>query len=135
MGSRGLHHGAPSARIASRARMPAPSIAPRWRANRRATPGPASAEADARIGESIGDVDEDVDEHVCRRHEEHAALHEREVLGEDPADDETAEAGTAEDRLHDHGAGEEIAELQAEDGDDRYQRVLERVPHHDAPPG
>src|SRR6516165_12118140 len=99
--------------------MTAPSIAPRCRANRRATPGPASAETDARIGEGIGDVYEDVDQHVRRGHEQHAALYEREVLREDPADDEAAEARTAEDRLHDHGAGEEVAELKTEDGDDR----------------
>src|SRR5262249_60135948 len=103
MGSRGLHHGAPSARIVSTARMPTPSIAPRWRAKRRATPGPASAEADARICEGIGDVDEDVDEHVRGGHEQHAALYERKVLGEDPADAAAAQAPTAEDR-HDHPA-------------------------------
>src|SRR5258705_13750022 len=134
MGSRGLHHGAPRARMASTARIAAPSIAPRWRARRRPMPGPPSPEADARVGEGIGDVDENIDEHVPGGDEQHAALHERKVLGEDAADDEPAEPGAAEDGLHDHGAGEEIAELETEDGDDRDQRVLERVPYDHTPP-
>src|SRR4029453_1190376 len=35
-------------------------------------------------------------------------------------------------RLYDYGAGQEGAELQADDGDDRDQRVLQRVADDDA---
>ena len=144
IGSRGLSHGAPSAISARVPRMRA-DHAPRWRASRRRAGAPRDAGAvaaaasatptpDARIGEGVGHVDQHVDQHVGGGHEQHRALHEREVLGEDAADDEPAEARPAEDGLHDHGAGQQIAELQAEDRDHRDQRVLERVPHHDAPP-
>src|SRR5215469_10526402 len=118
MGSRGLHQGAPTASSASPARIAKPSTAPRWRASRRAMPmsaGGTSSEADARVGDGIGDVDENVDQYIGRGNEQHAALHEREVLGQDAADDEPAEAWAAEDGLHDDRAGEEIAELKAED--------------------
>src|SRR5207244_2523766 len=67
-------------------------------------------------------------------HEQHGALHERKVLREDPADDEAPEARPAEHGLDDHGARQQIAELEPEDRDHRDQRVLQRVPHDDPPP-
>ena len=77
----------------------------------------------------------DVDHHVAAGHEQHGALHEREVLGENAADDEATEPRPAEDGLHDDGAGQEVPELQAEDRDHGDERVLEGVAHDDAPPG
>src|SRR5580765_2184277 len=137
MGSREASLGAPTATRASTARMTAPTIAPRWRASRRATPARtagASADADPRIDEAIGDIDERIDQHVAGGDEQHGALHEREVLGEDAADDEAPEPRAAEDGLHDDGAGQEVPELQAEDRDDGDERVLEGVAHDDTPP-
>src|SRR5580765_8885644 len=104
MGSREASLGAPTATRASTARMTAPTVAPRCRASRRATPARsagASADADPRIDEAIRDVDERIDQHVACRHEQHGALHEREVLGEDAADDEATEPRAAAHGLHD----------------------------------
>src|SRR5262245_56620516 len=133
IGSRGLSHGAAAAIEASRHKITRPRTAPRWRMSRRHAPG-RLAESDSGIDVSIGDVDQDVDQHVGGGDEQHGALHEREVLREDAADDEAAETGPAEDGLDDDRAGQEIAKLQAEDRDHRNERVLQGVAHHDAPP-
>src|SRR5262245_37139184 len=125
MGSRAASRGAPMAKNASAARITAPTIAPRWRASRRATPARAagtSADADPRIDEPIGDVDERIDQHVAGGDEQHRALDEREILGEDAAHDEPSQAGPAEHGLDDDRAGQQVAELQAEDGDDGDER-------------
>src|SRR5437867_9110544 len=130
IGSLGLSQGAPMASSARTPRITRPATAPRWRISRR---GP-SANADPRVDEGVRDVDEDVDHHVRRRHEQHGALHERKVLGEDSADDQPPQSRAAEHGLDDDGAGQEIPELQAEDRDDRAQRVLQRVADDHAPP-
>src|SRR5215467_5731009 len=123
IGSRGLSHGAAAAIEASKDRITRPRTAPRCRVRRRSAPG-RLAESDSGIDVGIGDVDQHVDQHVGRGDEQHGALHERKGLGEDAADDEAAETGAAEDGLDDHGAGQEIAELQAEDRDHRDERIL-----------
>src|SRR5206468_12483348 len=98
IGSRGLSQGAATAIDASTVKITRPTTAPRCRVRRRSAPGRLS-ESDAGIDEGIGDVDQDVDQDVGRGHEQHGALHERKVLGENSADDEPAEPRPAEHGL------------------------------------
>ena len=56
------------------------------------------------------------------------ALHHDEVALADRLEDQAAEAGQEEDVLDDDRAGEQEGELQPDDGQDRDQRVAERVP-------
>src|SRR5262249_48535864 len=122
IGSRGLSHGAATAIEASRHRITRPRSAPRCRARRRSAPG-RLAESDSGIDVGIGDVDQDVDHDVGRRDEQDGALHEGKVFREDAANDQAPKTGPAEDGLDDDGAGQQIAELQAEDRDHRDERV------------
>src|SRR5215510_14648237 len=136
IGSRGLNRGAITASTARRPRTPSPTAAPRCRTSRRSAPGRRpSAVSDARVQDGIGQVHQQVDDDVGGRDEEDRALHQREVLVQDPADDEPAEARPAEDGLDDDGAGQEVPELQAEDGHHRDGGVLQAVADHHRPPG
>ena len=56
---------------------------------------------------------------IGRHHRDVGVLHR--------LDEHEAHAGPLEHRLGDDGEGDDGAELQADDGDDRHQRVLERV--------
>ena len=53
----------------------------------------------------------------------------------DRLDEQQAHARPLEHRLGDDGEGDDRAELQAGDGDDRHQRVLERVAEVDGAVG
>src|SRR5216683_4374049 len=49
----------------------------------------------------------------------------------DGVEEKAPHAGQPEDRLEDHRAPEDLRDLDAEDGDDRDERVLEAVLEHD----
>src|SRR5439155_215239 len=87
----------------------------------------------ARVEEGVGDVREEVHRHERRRDHQHRALDDGIVAGEDPLDDQSADAGQREDRFRQHGAAQVVAELQPEDRQDRDHRVLERVTVDDDP--
>ena len=79
-----------------------------------------------------------VDEDEERREHRHDGLHERVVAAEDRVHRQPADPGPGEDRLGDDRAPEQDAELEADDGDERNGRVLQRVlvGHHEgADPG
>src|SRR5687768_15427349 len=82
---------------------------------------------DSWIEPAIEHVGERVHHHVRDRDHEEAALRERVVSLVDRLDEEAAESGPVEDDLRDDRAGEKHAELEAEDGDDRNETVLEDV--------
>ena len=67
----------------------------------------------------------EVDEHEHRGDDEHAALHHGVLPLGDPGEHETAHAREGEDLLDDHGAAEQVAELDADHRDDRDERVVE----------
>src|SRR5882672_10345971 len=83
------------------------------------------------IEDAIEDIDEEIHDDEDHGRQEDRALHDRIVAVVDRVDGESADAGPGEDGLRDHGAGEELTELQARDGDDRERGIAQRVLHHD----
>src|SRR5665647_234202 len=73
-------------------------------------------------------VDEQVGEHVNEGGEEHAAGHHGQVAGADGLVDHEADAGPREHRLGEDGAAHERAQVDAGDGHDGDDGVLEGVP-------
>src|SRR5918996_1084496 len=88
---------------------------------------------DSGIHEPIRDFDEEVGEEDPDRHDDDHALHDREVTAEDGVNEEHADAREREDRLRDDGAPEETRDADAEDAEDRQQRVPEGVCPEDPP--
>src|SRR5688500_10533795 len=85
--------------------------------------------ADPWVEPAVAEVDRERDEDDHERHHEHAALELRVIALGDRVEGEPAEAGHGKDRLDDHGPPEQVRELDTEDGHDRDERVLQRVPH------
>src|SRR5437879_1301246 len=110
----GKRTGAAVATASTTARMATPSTPPRLRTNRRQKrfmPGPSRV--DARVEQRVEDVDHQVhDDHQARREEEDAEQ-QVEVAGEEGLEGEQPQAGPGEDRLHDDGAAEQTAHLDA----------------------
>ena len=75
----------------------------------------------------VGEVDEEGDEDHGEDQEHDHRLHHHQVALADRLEHQPAEAGEEEDVLDDDRAGEQEGELQADDGEDRDQRVAERV--------
>src|SRR5439155_11431981 len=162
LGSCGASHGAPAARATKARTTTAPATAGgrrvKWRQRRaaspvvpgrvaaRAAPGAAIApapvsdptghapDADPRVQQRIRHVDQEVDQDVGRRGDEHHALDEGIVPGEDGLDDQPPEPRHDEDLLRHHRAADEGAHLEPEDGDDRDEAVTHAVTEHH-PPG
>src|SRR3989442_7110112 len=88
---------------------------------------------DARVEEAVGQIDDQVDDDEGQGEDEHGALQEDVVAGEDRLDHETAEPRPREDRLGEHGAAHELARLQPEQRDERGGGVAERVPAEHPP--
>jgi len=76
-------------------------------------------------------VGEEVDGDVGKADGEDAALDEGIVAVGDGGEGEAADTGPAEDRLGDDGSGEERAELETDDGEDRDECVPQRVAIND----
>ena len=64
-----------------------------------------------------------------------AALQGRIVAAADRLDQPLADARPGEDRLGQNGTGEQVADLQADDGDHRDQRIAQRMDADDAGAG
>src|SRR5271165_5583001 len=84
-----------------------------------------SCEAHARIDEGVEQIREEIDDYVGNRDYQDAPLEQRVVAGRDGLYGEAADAGPGKDCFCDDGAGEERAELQAEDGNYGNQGVAE----------
>src|SRR5262245_4452484 len=151
IGSRGANQGAPIAVIASSATMTRPTRASRLRNSRlRASPrklaatvrsGSDAASAtvamravdrlslarDAGIEGAVREIHDQVHEDERHGKEQHRALQQDVVAREDRLDHEPAKPRPCEDRLGQHGAAHELPRLEAEQRQDRDQRVAERV--------
>src|SRR5258705_8716896 len=89
---------------------------------------------DPGVEEAIRHVHEQIREHVGDGGEQDDPLHQRIVLRKDRVDRELPDALSCEDGLDDHAPGEEAAQLQADHGHDRDERIAHRVAeHHGAP--
>src|SRR5437660_6907591 len=81
----------------------------------------------ARVEEGVRDVRQKVHRHEGRRDDQHRALHDRIVAGENALDDQPADPGQREAGLRQHGAAQVGTELEPEDRQDWDHHVLERV--------
>src|SRR5262249_28860387 len=89
--------------------------------------------ADPRVDRGVEEIDREIAQHEERADEEDGALHERIVALHHRPQEQAAHARQGEDLLGDHGAAEEIADLDARHRDQGDQAVLEGVPPHNAP--
>src|SRR5712691_4294636 len=69
---------------------------------------------DPRVQRPVGEVHREVDDHEGEGEDEHRALEQHVVAGEDCLDHEASEPGPGEDGLGEHGAAHELAGLQAQ---------------------
>src|SRR5882724_3710035 len=81
----------------------------------------------AGIEDDVGEIDGEVHQHVDAGDADHHALDDGIVAPQDGRDDEPPEPGDVEDLLDDHGARDEDRERDADHGDRRDHRVLQRV--------
>ena len=79
----------------------------------------------------VEEVDDEVDDDEDQRDQHQVGRHDRDVDVLHRLDEQQAHAGPLEHRLGDDGEGDDRAELQAGDGDDRHQRVLQRMAEMD----
>src|SRR6266571_6506483 len=86
-----------------------------------------TAIADPRVEDAVQHVHEQVGEDHDDGDEHDEVLDDGIVAPEDRLDQEPRDAGQVEDGLRDDEAADEKRELDADDGDDREQGVLERV--------
>src|SRR5437879_408540 len=100
---------------------------------RRAARARAELVPDARIEDGIERVHRQVDQDDGGDDDEVDALDDRIVALGDRLEEETPEAGQAEDGLDDHGAAEDLRDLDAEHGQHRDEGVLQAVLEHDGP--
>src|SRR5437773_8809081 len=138
-GSYGASSGAASATTMAASNTAAPNGASRARAARRSasqrrsrTAGSRatsarSAKPDSGIDPAIQQVDEEVADDEADRDQQNYALHERIVARKDRVDHEAPDAGQREDVFRDHRAADQRAELEAHDGDDGDERILQHV--------
>src|SRR5438445_10972518 len=92
-----------------------------------------TAIADPRIENAVEHVDQQIGEDHDDGDEHDEVLHDRIITPENRLHQEARDPRQIEDGLGDHEAADEKRELDADDGDDREQRVLERVtPDDDA---
>src|SRR5437867_13239868 len=83
----------------------------------------------------VEDIHGQVHQHEGARDHEHAPLHERDIARQDALDHERPRSGPGEHGFRQYRAAEQIAGLDADRGDDRDERVLERVAHDHRPFG
>src|SRR6202035_1112455 len=74
----------------------------------------SSVSLDARVDQRLPEIDDEVDENESRGEHEDDSLQQRNVSGQHRLIEKIAGAGPGEDRLTQHRAADEIAELQAE---------------------
>src|SRR4051794_33560989 len=90
-------------------------------------PGRAAADPQPRIDEEVEQVDHQVDADEDQRDEHEIGRHDGNVRGADRLDEQQPHARPLEHRLRHDGEGDDAAELQPGDGDDRHQRILQRM--------
>src|SRR5947207_3733209 len=95
----------------------------------------AALPAQARIDDEVEKVDGQVDQHEQQADQHQVGCHHRNVRELHRLDEELADARPGEHRLGDQGEGDQGAELQASDGDDRNQGVLEGMAEVDGAVG
>src|SRR5262245_58862028 len=86
---------------------------------------PSLPVADPRIQEHVQNIGEEVGQQHGQGQDEYHALQHGEIPEEDRVSGQAAEAGEREDGFHDDRAAEQPPRLQADDGDDGNQRVLQ----------
>src|SRR6267142_7115054 len=111
--------------------VPACGRAPTWTA----ISAGLTAIADPRVEDAVQHVHEEVGQNHDDGDEHDEVLDDGVVAPEDRLDQEPRDAGQVEDGLRDHEAADEKRELDADDGDDREQGVLERMTPDDDAPG
>src|SRR6266851_3455962 len=92
-------------------------------------------DAQARIDGVVKKIDDEIDDDKEEGDQHKIGRHHRDVGKTDRLDDEEADARPLEHRLGDDGEGDDGAELQAGDGDDRHQGVLQRMAEIDGAVG
>src|SRR5579883_2128019 len=92
----------------------------------------ASAIADPRVEEGIGDVDEEIEADNEKGDDDDVGGDDREIALEDRLQQQIAGPRPLEDRLGDEREADELAELQADHGNDRDEHVAQRVLDDDA---
>src|SRR4051794_223274 len=85
------------------------------------------SEFDARIQPGVGDIDDDVDEQITNGCHQDRSLDQWKIAPFDCVDGELPDSLPGEDGFSDHRAAQQRAELQANDGNDRNQRVAQPV--------
>src|SRR5215471_9196641 len=89
--------------------------------------------ADPRVDGGVEEIDREIAQHEERADEEDGPLHERIVALHHRPQEQAAHPGQGENLLGDHGASEEIADLDSRHRDEGDEAVLEGVsPHHAA---
>src|SRR6266566_4219715 len=98
----------------------------------RSPAAPARGHTDPRIDQAVREIGDQVGDEREGGDDDEVTHDDRVVALEDRLDHELPHAGNGEDRLDDHAAADEAGEREAEDRDDREQRVAERVlaDHH-----
>src|SRR5258708_37833234 len=85
----------------------------------------SSRQPDAWIDESIRHVGEEAGDDVDARDQQHDNLHDQKVARLDRLDGKLADAGPGEYCLDDDSTGEQIADLERPDGNDRDCRLAQ----------
>src|SRR5918992_5619231 len=88
---------------------------------------PSAVVADTRVEPPVGDVHDQVGERKDDDHQHHQGLRHGVVVVRDGLDKQLAEPVEIEHLLRHDKAAHEKSELDADDGNDRQQRVAERV--------
>src|SRR5882672_1273581 len=147
-GSTGESSGASTAASISSRMTEKPITKERWRSRRCHVPWPRGATIAAavagdprpvsvmthpRIGQGVEDIDDQIDHHEGEAEDQHGALHQRIIAGQDRLHHHAADARQREHLLDDHGAADRGAEQDAGGGDDQDQRIAQRV-FADGPP-
>src|SRR5262245_59727920 len=107
---------------------PSPAEAGRAAAGAATAAVPASAIAYPRVEDAVEHVHHQVRHDDDDRGEHHEVLHDRVIAPEDGLDEEPGDPGQVEHGLGDHEPADEEGELDADDGDDGEDRVLQGVP-------
>src|SRR5271155_3078116 len=80
-----------------------------------------------RVHGDVEEIDDEIDDHEQRRDQQEVGRHDRNVRVLNRLQEELAHAGPGEHRLGDNRESDDRAELQADDGNHRHQRISESV--------
>lgn len=103
------------------------------RLRRRVTVGASViSEPDSRVDERVCHVHQEVDDEDCDSDHHRRPLYDGQVTIEHGNDQEVSQPGDAEDLFSDDGSSDQNADLEAQDRDDRDDRIPEGVLENDA---